>query len=195
MDVLWKRADEKQTGPVPSSSRSGASTEASTEASTGASAGSSAVLVLKLVLASGGNSGLSKMGQLRDYIEKLYKNHKAKTEHSKAEAALKKDEKSIKNAIKKLTRITGGVSKDQRSLHKEMVKIQNTGKKSARKHLGHVLQSINDIIKNPQRVIEELEEIVDSIKAMYMALKLVTVRRYKDLVQKWDVKEMRRISK
>ncbi|KAJ1341667.1 hypothetical protein BSLG_003779 [Batrachochytrium salamandrivorans] len=42
MDLLWKRADEKQTGPVPSSSGSGASAGSSAGADAGASASTEA---------------------------------------------------------------------------------------------------------------------------------------------------------
>ncbi|KAH9270215.1 hypothetical protein BASA83_007739 [Batrachochytrium salamandrivorans] len=53
--VLWKRADEEQTGPVPSSSEASASTEASTSVG-GSSLGYSS-----------DNRGVSKLGGLRDF--------------------------------------------------------------------------------------------------------------------------------
>ncbi|KAH6592939.1 hypothetical protein BASA50_007776 [Batrachochytrium salamandrivorans] len=58
--VLWKRADEEQAEPGPSSSEAGASTEAST------SVGGSSLDY------SSGNRGLSKLGGLRAFFKRLY---------------------------------------------------------------------------------------------------------------------------
>ncbi|KAH6574332.1 hypothetical protein BASA62_002479 [Batrachochytrium salamandrivorans] len=56
MSLLWKRADEEQTGPGPSSSGAGANTESGSSRSE-SNPNSSSI-----------NSGLSKMGRLREFF-------------------------------------------------------------------------------------------------------------------------------
>ncbi|KAJ1341663.1 hypothetical protein BSLG_003775 [Batrachochytrium salamandrivorans] len=182
--VLWKRADEKQTGHVSSSSSAGASAESDI------------------------NSELDDLDQLRDYTRRLYK-FLIKNWNTPMKKAIRwSDKKSIKAAIKKLTRVTRGLVKDkfisnvhsflssilegarafvglydnsakrpfllpipkgnnQRAFLKEMVRIQKAAKKIAKEHLENVLHIISNIKKSPQDVMEELEKIMDSVSTLY----------------------------
>ncbi|KAH6588738.1 hypothetical protein BASA50_010538 [Batrachochytrium salamandrivorans] len=97
--LLWKRAGEKQAVPVPSNSDAGASTE------TGTGVGKSNPNSFSI------NSVLSKMGQFQQFIDGLYKSRKKNWSTRKQIATLKKDEKSLQNAAKRVTEVTEGVSK------------------------------------------------------------------------------------
>ncbi|KAH6560676.1 hypothetical protein BASA60_000546 [Batrachochytrium salamandrivorans] len=92
--LLWKRADENQTGPGPSNSGAGASSEAST--SNGQSNPDD----------SGINSELKKLDRFQNYVERLYKSHNKNKRSLMQRMAHKRDKKSIKIAIKIVAEIT-----------------------------------------------------------------------------------------
>ncbi|KAH6568276.1 hypothetical protein BASA60_008687 [Batrachochytrium salamandrivorans] len=91
MDVSWSKDNEEEVKFVPSSSGAG------TEASAGAEAEAS-------------TSGKSRLSGLSG----LYSKHKTRWSAAKQVATLKQDEKHLRNAIKKLTKVvTEGENKDQ----------------------------------------------------------------------------------
>ncbi|KAH6560663.1 hypothetical protein BASA60_000533 [Batrachochytrium salamandrivorans] len=116
MDLLWKRADEKQTGPVPSSSGSGASagssagadagasasTEAnassgsSTGASTEASSGTGITTVAKTGITTVAKTGITTVLKLLSW------------QTAKQKAIWRRGERLIKKAIKRVTEAIEG---------------------------------------------------------------------------------------
>ncbi|KAH9245579.1 hypothetical protein BASA81_016915 [Batrachochytrium salamandrivorans] len=212
-DVSWSKSDGEQVKFVPSNSGAGASTESGT--SIGESNPNSSSI----------NSGLSKMGRFREFIEKLSMPFRKNQDPRKQQYILNSDKKIIQNAAKKLYQVTEGVSerqfvvevgkflrtslesarpnfelydskvktpfllsisegKNQRLSHKEMVKIQNTAKKVAKKHLVDVTSAINGITKHPQNVMAELDKITGSISLMFGTLKNLYDREYTALASK-----------
>ncbi|KAH6568165.1 hypothetical protein BASA62_005632 [Batrachochytrium salamandrivorans] len=89
--VLWKRADEEQAEPGPSSSEAGAGASTETDI----------------------NSKLDDLDQLRDYTRRLYKLF-TKNWNGRGKKAIQwSDKKSIKATIKKVARVTEGLVKDK----------------------------------------------------------------------------------
>ncbi|KAH6581293.1 hypothetical protein BASA61_009153 [Batrachochytrium salamandrivorans] len=212
-DFLWKRADEEQTGPVPSSSGAGANTESGSSRSEDSSSPSSE------------NSGLSKMSRFRDFFRRFYMRLKLSWHSTKQRITWKRDERLLKKAVKKVAGVVQGgeakqvlseindllnltqktpqwvldlydtkteipfllfipKGKDQRSLTKAMLKMQNTAKKAVEEHLGDVDRGISRITKDPQYVMNELEGITKSVFRLYLALKNLHDGEYRDLVSK-----------
>ncbi|KAH6561969.1 hypothetical protein BASA60_011275 [Batrachochytrium salamandrivorans] len=211
--VLWKRNNEEQTPPVPSSSGAGASAQTST--SNGESNPDY----------SSGNRGSGILDRFRAFLESFYKIFKKLRSTPKQKYLQWRDDGSIKKVVKTLTEVTEGeqakqvvleikrflnitlkgarmtfdlfddkdatpfflpIPKDsnQKSLIKKMVTIQKSGKKAAKEHLGDVTRGIDGVIKNPQYVVKEMEKITDSISRMCMALTPMYNRDFTDLVAK-----------
>ncbi|KAH9272591.1 hypothetical protein BASA83_005092 [Batrachochytrium salamandrivorans] len=178
--VLWKRADEEQEVPGPSNSGAGASTESGSSRSE-SNPNSSSI-----------NSGLSKMGRFREFIEKLLTEGVSKkqfvvevgkflrTSLESARPNFELYDSKVETPF--LLSISEG--KDRKSLHKEMNRIQNTAKKVAKKHLRDVTSAINGITKHPQNVMAELDKITGSISLMFGTLKNLYDRDYTALASK-----------
>ncbi|KAH6562269.1 hypothetical protein BASA62_009257 [Batrachochytrium salamandrivorans] len=94
--VLWKRNNEKQTGPGPSSSGSGANARAST--SNGESNPDDSDI----------NSELKKLDRFRNYVERLYKSRNKSGRNLRQRMAQWRDKKLIKFAIKIVTKVVQG---------------------------------------------------------------------------------------
>ncbi|KAH6588981.1 hypothetical protein BASA50_010337 [Batrachochytrium salamandrivorans] len=158
MDLLWKRNNEEQAGPGPSSSGAGASTEA------GAGIGESNPNSSSI------NSGLSKMDRLRDFSERVHG----------ARSSLKLYETKL------ITLFSLSISegKNRKSLAKKMVKIQNNGKKYTNQHLKAITHAINGIIKHPQRVMAEMDQITRSAARISTMLGGLYSSDYKTLISK-----------
>ncbi|KAH6562777.1 hypothetical protein BASA60_010999 [Batrachochytrium salamandrivorans] len=103
MSLLWKRADEKQTGPVPSSSGAGAGASSEASTSNGQSNPEN----------SGINSELKKLDHFLKFIERLYKSHNKNKRSLMQRMAHKRDKKSIKIAVKKVAEITKGENRNE----------------------------------------------------------------------------------
>ncbi|KAH6567323.1 hypothetical protein BASA62_006146 [Batrachochytrium salamandrivorans] len=211
--VLVDKKDEKQTGPGPSSSEAGTSTEASAGIGENTSSASSI------------NSGLSKMGRLREFAERVRMRFMKNHDPRKQKYILKSEERSLQNAAKKLAEATKGISKDQfvievvkllrtaldgarsslklyetkpitlfslsisesknrRSLTKKITKIQNTAKKYTNQHLKAITHAINGIIKHPQRVMSEMDQITRSAARLSTMLGGLYSSDYKTLISK-----------
>ncbi|KAH9272581.1 hypothetical protein BASA83_005082 [Batrachochytrium salamandrivorans] len=211
--VLWKRADEEQTGPGSLSSGAGASAESGSIRSEDSSSPSSE------------NSGLSKMSRFREFFRRFYMRLKLSWHNARQRIIWRRDERLLKKAIKKVAGVVQGgeakqviseindflnltqkasrrildlydtkteipfllfipKGKDRKSLTKKMVKIKNTGKKITKEHLGDVARAISRITKHPQYVMSELEGITKSVSRMYLALKNLCDGEYKDLASK-----------
>ncbi|KAH6587808.1 hypothetical protein BASA50_011110 [Batrachochytrium salamandrivorans] len=214
MDLLWKRADEKQTGPVPSSSGSGASAGSSAGADAGASASTEANA------SSGSSTGASTEASSGTGITTV-----AKKLTAKQKVIWRRGERLIKKAIKRVTEAIEGEGakqvileindflnitqkasqrafdlyhsktkmplllfipkgKNQRSLTKAMLKIKNTGKKIIKEHHRYVARSISRITKRPNDVMREMERIKKSVFRVHLALKNLHDGEYKDLASK-----------
>ncbi|KAH9246128.1 hypothetical protein BASA81_016349 [Batrachochytrium salamandrivorans] len=74
--------------------------------------------------------------------------------------------------------------KNQRSLTKEMVELQNTGKKHTKEYLDKVLLAIAGIIKNPEDMVKELDRITNSASEISTILRNLYDDGYKPLVSK-----------
>ncbi|KAH9276448.1 hypothetical protein BASA83_001144 [Batrachochytrium salamandrivorans] len=82
------------------------------------------------------------------------------------------------------TSTSNGGSDNQQALLKEMVGIQNDGKKIVKKHLKDVTSGINGITKSPDYVMRELVEITKSISGMLTAFEVIYRHDYMPLVSK-----------
>ncbi|KAH9264456.1 hypothetical protein BASA83_012043 [Batrachochytrium salamandrivorans] len=207
MDLLWKRADEDQEEPGPSSSEAGA----------GASNYESSPS------RTSNNRGRSALELLQSLVKRLHM-QLIKTLNTPAERYHQwRDRKLIKATIKKLTEVvedkngnkfTSDVSDflnstleggrtfvglfdnkaripfllvipegdNKKSLTKEMLRIQKTAKEHAKKNLKDVLRATNGIKKSPQNVITELGEIMSSASAMHRLITDLRDREYKALI-------------
>ncbi|KAH6564111.1 hypothetical protein BASA62_008046 [Batrachochytrium salamandrivorans] len=74
--------------------------------------------------------------------------------------------------------------KNQRSLTKEMVELQTTGKKYTKEYLDKVLLAIAGIIKNPEDMVRELDRITNSASEISTILRNLYDDGYKPLVSK-----------
>ncbi|KAH6560878.1 hypothetical protein BASA83_010674 [Batrachochytrium salamandrivorans] len=74
--------------------------------------------------------------------------------------------------------------KNQRSLTKEMVMIQTTGKKHTKEHLDEVLLAIAGIIKHPEDMVRELNSITSSASDTSTILRDLYRLYYKPLVSR-----------
>ncbi|KAH6571510.1 hypothetical protein BASA50_003508 [Batrachochytrium salamandrivorans] len=215
-DVLWKRANDEQTGLDSLNSGSGAKTETSTSTSNGGSNPNRP----------SENRGLSKLGRFREFLKGLYRTLKKSLNTPKQKYIRWSDKRFIQKAVKKLAEIVQGGPKDafiseintllnttlesarmasglydsnakklpffliipkgdnQQALLKEMVGIQNDGKKIVKKHLKDVTSGINGITKSPDYVMRELVEITKSISGMLTAFEVIYRHDYMPLVSK-----------
>ncbi|KAH6598463.1 hypothetical protein BASA50_003503 [Batrachochytrium salamandrivorans] len=71
---------------------------------------------------------------------------------------------------------------NQQSLLKEMVRIQNDGKKIVKKHLKYVIRGITRITKSPDYVVKKLMKITDSVAGMYTVVETIYYDEYMPLV-------------
>ncbi|KAH6567447.1 hypothetical protein BASA50_003290 [Batrachochytrium salamandrivorans] len=210
--TLWKRNNGEQTGPGPSSSGAGASTEASTS------------IYESNPNYSSNNRGRSKLDQLRDFVRRLYRSLMKNLDASKQKYNQWRDKKTIKATIKKLTEVVEdkngnqfisdinkflssalegargfiGVfdnkakktpffltipkGKKKKSLTKKMTKIQNDGRKVTKENLQDVNNAITRITKFPQDVVRELGEIMSSASRMYRLTTDLHDRDYRALM-------------
>ncbi|KAH6580773.1 hypothetical protein BASA60_002734 [Batrachochytrium salamandrivorans] len=58
-------------------------------------------------------------------------------------------------------------SKDQQSLTKAVVKIQNRAKRTAERHLENIVRSISNITKQPRNVLVEMQSIINSVTTIH----------------------------
>ncbi|KAH9272586.1 hypothetical protein BASA83_005087 [Batrachochytrium salamandrivorans] len=88
--VLWKRADEEQTGPGSLSSGAGASRSEDSSSP------------------SSENSGLSKMSRFRDFFKRFYMRLKLSWRNARQRITWKHDERLLKKAVKKVAGVVQG---------------------------------------------------------------------------------------
>ncbi|KAH6587809.1 hypothetical protein BASA50_011111 [Batrachochytrium salamandrivorans] len=189
MSLLWKRADEDQEEPGPSSSETGA--DASNDES---------------------SSSSSRSKSMKSKINSSFRSLKASVSSAKYRQVKKRGDEIIQRAMKKVAKIIQGKNtkavlveietflnntqkgawtvfepyinldnapfllvipkgKNKKSLLKEVTKMQNTGSQQAKENLRNAIRARDRIDKNPQDVMMELKAILDSIKAMYLAIK------------------------
>ncbi|KAH6562776.1 hypothetical protein BASA60_010998 [Batrachochytrium salamandrivorans] len=96
MSLLWKRADEKQTGPGPSSSGSGANAGAST--SNGKSNPNH----------SGIDSELKKLDHFLKFIERLYKSRNRMGRNPRQLMTQWRDKRLVQTTVKKVAKVVHG---------------------------------------------------------------------------------------
>ncbi|KAH9264471.1 hypothetical protein BASA83_012058 [Batrachochytrium salamandrivorans] len=196
--VLWKRADEKQTGPGPSSSGSGAGASSEASTSNGQSNPDD----------SGINSELKKLDRFRNYVERLYKSRNKSGRNLRQKMVQWRDKKLIKFAIKIVTKVVQGKQakqiiliikkllttvlestritlelfnkkaksplfsvfitkgKTQKTVTKEMVRIQGLVKEKVKGHLNFLSSSITTIIRLPQTLRSRLDTIARQVGDM-----------------------------
>ncbi|KAH6585135.1 hypothetical protein BASA61_007058 [Batrachochytrium salamandrivorans] len=202
MSLLWKRADEDQEEPGPSSSETGA--DASNDES---------------------SSSSSRSKSMKSKINSSFRSLKASVSSAKYRQVKKRGDEIIQRAMKKVAKIIQGKNtkavlveietflnntqkgawtvfepyinldnapfllvipkgKNKKSLLKEVTKMQNTGSQQAKENLRNAIRARDRIDKNPQDVMMELKAILDSIKAMYLAIKDLYDGGHKDLILK-----------
>ncbi|KAH9264468.1 hypothetical protein BASA83_012055 [Batrachochytrium salamandrivorans] len=216
--VLWKRADEKQTGPGPSNSGAGASSEAST--SNGQSNPDD----------SGINSELKKLDRFQNYVERLYKSHNKNKRSLMQRMAHKRDKKSIKIAIKIVAEITKGENrnefilivkklltaalestrttlelfnkkaksplfsvfitkgKTQKTVNNEMVRIQGLVTEIVKEYLKYLTIRIAVITKTPQHLTSTINGIARQFRNLAGDIKYLYAGEYKDFISKVEPK-------
>ncbi|KAH6587795.1 hypothetical protein BASA50_011097 [Batrachochytrium salamandrivorans] len=210
--VLWKRAGEEQTGPGPSSSGAGASTEAST--SNGQSNPDD----------SGINSELKKLDHFLKYIGSFYKSHYKSGRSLMQRMAHRRDKQIIKIVIKKLTTVIKGEQakqsiliikkllttglesvrttfelfsnkaksplfsvsipkgRTQKTVTKEMLRIQGLAKKEVEGHIKDITSGIAIITKLPQHLKSNLNGISTTIANIYFDLQSLYDTEYKKFI-------------
>ncbi|KAH6584260.1 hypothetical protein BASA61_007571 [Batrachochytrium salamandrivorans] len=166
--VLWKRADEKQTGPGPSSSGSGAGASSEASTSNGQSNPDD----------SGINSELKKLDRFRNYVERLYKSRNKSGRNLRQRMAQWRDKKLIKFAIKIVTKVVQG--KTQKQYTEEMVRIQGLVKEKVKGHLNFLSSSITTIIRLPQTLRSRLDTIARQVGDMVGEFRDLYAEEYKN---------------
>ncbi|KAH6574617.1 hypothetical protein BASA62_002377 [Batrachochytrium salamandrivorans] len=173
--LLWKRAGEDQEAPGPSSSGAGAGNDGSSPS-----------------LSSGNLDGLKKNQntpeqksiQKRDgaSIKKTMKKVTGVIKGVQAGQSIAVIEQFL-TIVLESARATFGLldnratvlffylsisaSKDQQSLTKAVVKIQNRAKRTAERHLENIVRSISNITKQPRNVLVEMQSIINSVTTIH----------------------------
>ncbi|KAH6595140.1 hypothetical protein BASA50_006127 [Batrachochytrium salamandrivorans] len=199
-DLLWKRADEEQEGSEPSSSGAGASTEASAGTSTSGKSVSS--ILGRPFRAIKTRWDITKQRimlrrdekMIKDVIKALTKVTEGNTKDqfiSEIETLLRTIQKSARGFTQAFNNkaqtpfvLTIPEGKNQKSLNKEMTKIQKTAKEYTNNHLKHVEYGLLYIIERPQAVMRDMEKITGGILYMYSRLKSLYAKEYMALVSK-----------
>ncbi|KAJ1336733.1 hypothetical protein BSLG_007052 [Batrachochytrium salamandrivorans] len=203
-DLLWKRADEDQEGSEPSSSGAGASTETgagtSAEASTRGRGGSSRLGRSFSNIKTRWDIKKQRIMLRRDkkLIHNVIKELTKVTEGDTKDQFISDVETLLRTILESARGFTQAFNnkaqppfvltipegKNQKSLKKEMTKIQKTAKEYTNNHLKHVDYSLFDIIKRPQAVMGYMEKIMNDISYMHSRLKSLYAGEYMALVSK-----------
>ncbi|KAH9264470.1 hypothetical protein BASA83_012057 [Batrachochytrium salamandrivorans] len=212
MSLLWKRADEKQTGPGPSSSGSGANAGAST--SNGKSNPNH----------SGIDSELKKLDHFLKFIERLYKSRNRMGRNPRQLMTQWRDKRLVQTTVKKVAKVVHGEQAKQsimmikkllttalestRTTHElfnnkaksplfsvsipkgktqevfteEMVRIQGLVKGIVKEYLKFVTESINHIIEDPKSFISRINGISRQIGDVCLEIKALYNDEYKKFI-------------
>ncbi|KAH9268132.1 hypothetical protein BASA83_009524 [Batrachochytrium salamandrivorans] len=189
--LLWKRAGEEQEAPGPSNSGAGASNDGSSPSLSSGNFRVSRMDQFQKHLR-GLHSGLKKNQntpeqksiQKRDgaSIKKTMKKVTGVIKGVQAGQSIAVIEQFL-TIVLESARATFGLldnratvlffylsisaSKDQQSLTKAVVKIQNRAKRTAERHLENIVRSISNITKQPRNVLVEMQSIINSVTTIH----------------------------
>ncbi|KAH6582217.1 hypothetical protein BASA61_008632 [Batrachochytrium salamandrivorans] len=214
--VLWKRADEEQTGPGPSSSGAGTNARAST--SNGKSNPNN----------SGVDSGLKKLSHFRNYIGSLYRSRNRIGRNPRQLMTQWRDKRLVQTTVKKVARVIEGEQvkqsimmikklltsvlestrttlelfnkkaksplfsvsipkgKTQEVFTEEMVRIQGLVKTEVKEYLKFITESINNIIEEPKTFISRINGISRQVGNVYLEIKALYSDEYKKFILKME---------